>query len=364
MKITRVEAIPLAIPFTYGADAFKLGTRSWKSLDFCLVRVETDTGLIGWGEAFAYTCRDAVAAAVRDMVAPLALGHDAGDIGGLHARIQKQLHIFGRFGITAFALSGLDIALWDLAGKAADLPLHRLIGGARRQHIPCYASLLRYADPDLVARYCERALGEGFGSIKLHEIDEAAVAGARRAVPREIPLTVDVNCEWRPREALAAAERFRPHGLFWLEEPVFPPEDYRAIRAVGEASGIPIAAGENWCFATQFVQAFEARAVQFAQPSVTKLGGVTEFLKVMALAEAHNVRLAPHSPYFGPGALATLHLLAAYGEPSWFEYFYLWPEAPLFRDLLDPRGGALAVPDRPGLGADPDAQVIERYAGR
>jgi L-alanine-DL-glutamate epimerase-like enolase superfamily enzyme len=147
----------------------------------------------------------------------------------------------------------------------------------------------------------------------------------------------------------------------WLEEPVFPPEDYGAIREVGEACGIPIAGGENWCFATQFAPALELRAVQYAQPSVTKVGGVTEFLKVMALAEAHNVRLAPHSPYFGPGALATLHLLAAYGEPSWFEYFYLWPEAKPYAGLLDARGGSLDVPTGPGLGADPDPGVIERY---
>jgi D-galactarolactone cycloisomerase len=361
MKITRVEAIPLAIPFSYGAEAFKLGTGSWKKLDFCLVRVETNSGLVGWGDAFAYTCRAAVAAAVRDMIAPLAVGHDATDIGGLHAKIQKQLHIFGRFGITAFALSALDIALWDIAGKAAGVPLHRLIGGARRARIPCYASLLRYAEPRLVAQYCERALGEGFTSIKVHEVDDAAVQSARQAVPSQVPLTVDVNCEWRAREAIDVALRWRSHGLLWLEEPVFPPEDFRAIRAVGEASGIPLAAGENLCFATQFEAMLDAGAVQYAQPSVTKVGGITEFLKVKALAEVRNVRLAPHSPYFGPGALATLHLLAVYGEPSWFEYFYLWPDAKLFGAILDPINGALDVPPGPGLGCDPDPGVIDRY---
>jgi len=289
------------------------------------------------------------------------VGHDAADIAGLAAKVQKQLHLFGRFGITAFALSALDIALWDIAGKAAGVPLHRLIGGARRVRIPCYASLLRYTEPQLVAQYCERALGEGFTAVKLHEVDDAAVAGARRAVPRHVPLTVDVNCEWRLREAIAAALRWRSHDLHWLEEPVFPPEDFRAIRDVGAASGIRIAAGENLCFATQFAAMLEARAVQYAQPSVTKVGGITEFLKVMALAEAHNVRVAPHSPYFGPGALATLHLLAAYGEPSWFEYFYLWPEAKLFGTTLDPVAGALEVPLGPGLGYDPDPGVLERY---
>ena len=116
MKIARVEAVPLSIPFTYGGGAVRHGVGAWRTLDFCLVRVETDTGAVGWGEAFAYSCRRAVAAAVNDMVAPRALGHDAADIAGLHAKLQRDLHIFGRFGITLFAISGLDFALWDLAG--------------------------------------------------------------------------------------------------------------------------------------------------------------------------------------------------------------------------------------------------------
>jgi D-galactarolactone cycloisomerase len=362
VKITRVEAVPLAIPFTYGGDAMRLGTgASWKSLDFCLVKVETDAGLTGWGEAFSYTCRRATAAAVNDMVAPLATGADARDIAGLTARIQKQLHIFGRFGITAFALSGLDIALWDLAGKAAGLPLHRLLGGARRDTVAGYASLLRYAEPALVARHCAQARGEGFAAVKLHEIADDAIAAARGAVGRDTPLLLDVNCEWRAMDAIAAGRRLRALEPAWFEEPVFPPEDFRALREVGEACGLPIAAGENLCFATQFEAMLAARAVQIAQPSVTKVGGVTEFLKVLALAEAHNVRVAPHSPYFGPGALATLHLIAAHLPDAWFEYFWLQAEAKLYGDALDPAQGALAVPRGPGLGVDPDPGVLERY---
>ena len=361
MKITRVEAIPLAIPFSYGADSMTLGTGAWKKLDTCLVKVQTDAGITGWGDAFAYTCRRASAAAVNDMIAPLALGHDATDISGLHAKIQKQLHLFGRYGITVFALSGLDIALWDIAGKAAGLPLHRLIGGARRSSIPCYASLLRYSEPGLVTKYCSQAHAEGYAAIKLHEVADAAIAAAREAVPREIPLLLDVNCEWRPLEALAAGRRFRQFDLAWFEEPVFPPEDFNALRMVGEGCGIPIAAGENYCFATQFEALFEARGVQIAQPSVTKVGGVTEFLKIRALAEAHNVRLAPHSPYFGPGALATLHLLAAGGEDALFEYFYCEAAATLYGATLAPVNGVVRVPEGPGLGVEPDPEVIARF---
>jgi L-alanine-DL-glutamate epimerase-like enolase superfamily enzyme len=361
VKITRVEALPLSIPSSYGADSWALGTGGWKALDFCLVRVDTDAGLTGWGEAFSYSCRRAVVAAVRDMIAPIALGQDAADIAGLHATIQKRLHIFGRFGITAFALSGLDIALWDLAGKAAGKPLHALLGGARRERLECYASLLRYADGALVARYCEQALGEGFRAIKLHEVSEPVIAAARAAVPRETALMLDVNCEWSVADAIAVGKRLAPLGLEWFEEPVFPPEDGAGLHAVGKACGIPIAAGENCCFATQFAALFDARAVQVAQPSVTKVGGITEFRRVAALADERKVRLAPHSPYFGPGALATLHLLAALDAEARFEYFYMQVDASLFGEALAPKKGELPVPQRPGLGIDPDPEVIRLY---
>lgn len=352
MKITRVEAIPLSIPYQYGAQSH---VPHIPRLDFCLVRVETDEGLVGWGDAFAYNCRSAVAAAVNDMIAPRVLGKDSSDMGGLGLFLQKTLHIFGRGGIQAYALSGLDIALWDIAAKRAGVPLHQLLGGAKRKSIPCYASLLRYAAPSLVAQYCERALGDGFRAIKLHEVADDAVAAGRRAVPDGVPLMLDVNCEWSPRDAIAAAARFKPHRLHWLEEPVFPPEDLASIRAVGEASGIPIAAGENYCYSTGFSLLAASGAVTYAQPSVIKVGGITEFLKVADL----GMRLAPHSPYFGPGALATLHLIAARAPEAYFELFYLWAEAQVFPGVFGKP--ELVIPQTPGLGMDPDPEVMRKY---
>jgi L-alanine-DL-glutamate epimerase-like enolase superfamily enzyme len=350
MKITAVEALPLAMPFRYARDR-------QRTLDFCLVRVDTDGGLTGWGEAFSYGCRNAVAAAVNAMVAPLALGWEVGRAADLHLHLQRKLHIFGRFGITAFAISGLDIALWDIAGKAAGVPVSKLLGGARRNSIPCYASLLRYADPTSVAHHAARALEEGYGAIKLHEVTLPAVAEARAAIGNATPLMLDVNCEWTRQGAIDMARVLRPYALAWLEEPVFPPEDFAGLRAAGQASAIPVATGENLCFATQFEALREAGAAAFAQPSVTKVGGITEFLKVQQLGMA----LAPHSPYFGPGALATLHLLAASVLDARFEFYYGACEAPLFGDHLAPRQGALGVPQAPGLGADPDPEVLRRY---
>lgn len=361
MKITQVEAIPLSIPFSFGGSAYRLGASSRLALDFCLVRVETDDGLVGWGEAFAYSSRTAVTAAVRDMVAPLAIGQDAADSAGLSYKLQQSLHIFGRYGITMHALSGLDIALWDLAGKRAGKPLHQLLGGTARSTIAAYASLLRYGDAALVAQYAARAVGEGFAAIKLHEIDETVVAAARAVVPREVPLMFDVNCAWSLDVAQPICARLADHAPHWIEEPVFPPEDFAALKQIREHAGVPLAAGENWCSVTQFRHALDAGAVDIVQPSVTKVGGVGEFMKVASLARARGVRVAPHSPYFGPGAIATLHLLTTLAEPAWFELYYLDAEAALFGAALKPVNGVMTIPQGPGLGVEPDPAVIARY---
>lgn len=361
MKVCGVEAIPLSIPYTYGASAGVHGANGIANLDICLVRVETEDGLVGWGDAFAYGSLKAVTQAVREMVAPRALGHDASDIQGLLLILQKSLHIFGRYGITVHALSGLDIALWDLAGKRAGKSLAQLIGRPARATVPVYASLLRYADAAGVARHAAQAVAQGAAAVKLHEIDEKVIAAARAAVPADIPLMFDVNCPWTPARAREICVRLAAHCPAWIEEPVFPPEDFAALKSVRAAARVPIAAGENWCYEMQFRHALEANAVDIVQPSVTKVGGITEFLKVVALAHERNVRVAPHSPYFGPGAIATLHLLAHLPDPAWFELFYLTAEARLYPQTLNWTGGELAIPQGPGLGVEPDAEVIARY---
>src|SRR5207245_11302534 len=141
---------------------------------------------------------DAVRAALQSMIAPIALGRDAGDIAGLSRDIQQKLHLFGRYGITIFALSGLDIALWDIAGKAANLPLHRLLGGAGRTSLPASASLLKYRDPERVAARTKLAVQQGYTYIKLHETEEAEVRAAREAAGANVKIMVDTNCPWTP----------------------------------------------------------------------------------------------------------------------------------------------------------------------
>ncbi len=363
MKIVGVEAIELEMPFSRGVSSGReVGFLNWGMLDFCLVRVETDTGLVGWGDAFAFQCRKPVAEAVRHMVAPRVLGRDARDVAGISSDLQQALHLFGRYGITMFAISGLDIALWDLAAKSAGQPLHRLLGADGSRRVPAYSSLFRYEDPELVADRVTRSIELGYRSVKLHETRCAEVAAAREAAGPDVPLMLDVNCPWTPAEAAGMATALAGYDLLWLEEPINPPEDFPALARLRSSCGIAIAAGENACTAFEFRAMLEHGAVDYAQPSVTKVGGITEFRKVAALCETRATQIMPHCPYFGPGFLATLHLAQALPSPGMIERIFLEPEASLYPEgMHDPADGTFGVPGEVGLGPDPDPDVIAEY---
>ena len=364
MKITRVEAIPLRIPFTHGGPPPSFAGKPRTTMDTLLVRVETDAGLVGWGDAFGASIFPATQRVLDEFVAPLAVGRTLGHPSELTEDLQVKLHNLGRGGPPVFALSGLDIALWDLAGKAAGKPLRALLGGGSgggRDSLRAYASLLRYGEPRLVAANVERALRDGYGLIKLHEITAEAAEAARRAAGPAVPIMVDTNCPWRGDDAVAHARRLAAMDPLWIEEPVWPPEDHETLARVRREAGVAVAAGENATTAPALAQIVAAGAVDYAQPSVSRIGGVTEFLKAADAARRHGVRLAPHSPYFGPGFVATLHLLAVHEDDIAVERFFVDLEATPFAGQVDVVGGRVAVPSGPGLGVEPEPELIARY---
>ena len=240
------------------------------------------------------------------MIAPLLIGRDATDIPGLMQDLQRNLHIFGRNGSVSYGLSGIDIALWDLAGKRTGLPLYQMLGGAPRQHLSAYASLRRYGDAEIVAANARAAVERGYRSIKIHEINLDNIRAVRTAIGPDIRLFLDTNCPWTVEQALANVEALRACDIALFEEPIWPPEDYQGLARV-RAAGAATAAGENIYGLHHFRQLFEAGAVSVVQPSATKVGGVTEMREIMALAEAFGVEVMPHCGYFGPGYLAVLH---------------------------------------------------------
>jgi L-alanine-DL-glutamate epimerase-like enolase superfamily enzyme len=358
--IASVEAIELSIPFEDGGAGVGLTPQRWRAFDQVLVRVETRSGCVGWGEAFSYVCRTAVAAAVRDMVAPLLIGREFDDPAALTDELQRKLHLFGRYGVTMFAISGVDIALWDLKAQAANVPLVALLGGARRERIDSYASLVRYGDPELVERFAREAVAEGYRSVKLHEIAPDCIAAGRRGAGAGVHLTVDVNCAWSADHARAMIPMLKEQGIDWLEEPVFPPEDHATLAGL-RGQGVRIAAGENACTSVAVRHMLDAGAMDVAQPSVTKVGGVTEFMRVGALCVARGVPVMPHSPYFGPGWWATLHCAAALEAEPLFEVLYVSAEAESGLRRAHPSGGWLEASTAVGLGFEPDPETFARY---
>jgi L-alanine-DL-glutamate epimerase-like enolase superfamily enzyme len=363
MIIAGIETIPLRIPFKAGtkSDASAWGDGNLPAADSLLVKITTDQGLVGWGEAFGFRAVASAKLAVDQLIAPLCIGRDATQIEPLMLEIQKKLQVFGRGGALAFAISAVDIALWDIAGKAANMPLCRLLGGGAAD-LDCYASLVRYSDPSLVRASVRQAIEAGFRALKLHEIELSAIRAARKEAGAEIELMVDVNCAWTLNEARPIAEQLKSVGLKWLEEPLWPPENFDGLAELRRTTGIPVAAGENVYTQMDFERMLAAKAVDFVQPSPAKMGGISELRKIFPLAAVRNVPVMLHSFYDGPGLLAAIHATAALGTPdSMIEWRRFDLEATIYGSALTPRHGRISVPKGPGLGIDPDPDVVRTF---
>jgi L-alanine-DL-glutamate epimerase-like enolase superfamily enzyme len=364
VKIASIESIPLRIPFTSGgrSDAGAWGGAGLQTVDSLIIKVTTDTGVVGWGETFGFMSVPGARVVIDSILAPEVVGRDAAQIEKLMLDLQKKFHIFGRSGAFIYGLSAIDIALWDIAGKVAEKSVHQLLGGSDASSLRCYASLIRYSDPELVRENVSRALSSGYSHLKLHEINLDCVRVARETAGDDVVITLDVNCPWSVREALDMTNKLRPFNLRWLEEPVWPPENYSGLARVRQEGGIPVAAGENASTLMDFQHMLEAKAVDFIQPSPAKMGGLTEIKKIYALASAHNTTVMVHTFYDGPGLLAGVHASAALGGPgALVEWRYFDLEAQLYGDAIIPKNGAIAVPQGPGLGLEPDADVIREY---
>ncbi|MEM7188040.1 MAG: mandelate racemase/muconate lactonizing enzyme family protein [Pseudomonadota bacterium] len=360
--ITAIEAIPVGLPFTqHDGPRAGFGGRVWETLDCLLVRVETSDGIIGWGDAWAYTTLTATKAALEDLITPLAVGQSVEDITGLTTHIAKATHFFGRSGASQYALGALDIALWDIAGKQAGLPVSRLLGGGGRTHAPSYASLFRIADTGTVRSVCEGLAADGFQAIKLHEVDPMTTLAAREGAGPDVEIMMDTNCPWNRLEAIEAARIMAPANLKWLEEPIWPPEDFDGLTELA-AMGIPLAAGENIANPDDMDRLARTPGLAYAQPSVTKIGGISNFVRAGNAIGLARKRLAPHSPYFGPGLLATLHMASVFPDMQYVEMFGANLTEPLFDGVgLPDKDQNFAIPTGPGLGADPIPEVIEKF---
>jgi L-alanine-DL-glutamate epimerase-like enolase superfamily enzyme len=358
--IATIDTIALRIPLDTWAPPPQFAGRPRTHVDMLLVRVATNGGIVGWGEAYGSSL-PMIPAVFDSWIKHLAIGQDASD-QDLTARLERLLHGLGRSGPVVHAISGLDIALWDIRGKLAGAPVCALLGGARRKRVKAYASLLQYGGSvEHVRRNVARALERGYRHLKLHERTADSLAAARDVAGPDIPIMVDTNCAWTPDQATAAVAAMAPSKPFWVEEPIWPPDDFDALAALKRATGVPLAMGENATGVLDFRKMVAAGATDFVQPSVVKIGGLTNLWRIATEAEKAGVTCVPHAFFFGPGYLATLYAIAAKERGAPLERLFGDVGFTAYAKTVPVIDGAIDVPERPGLGAEPEEELIERF---
>ncbi|SHK37515.1 L-alanine-DL-glutamate epimerase [Roseomonas rosea] len=385
MKISRVQATWCRVPIPYErqhtSDFGRVPT-----FDSVIVRVETECGLTGWGEAKAGVGSAAACAGlatiINDDYAPLLLGQDPRDISRLWDVMYNTpregyavaggyaLPQVGRRGLSISAIAGVDVALWDILGKSLNVPVWRLLGGKRVDRMPAYASG-GWADASKIGEqlqgYCDKA---GFRAVKMRvgvmdgspARSAARVRAARERLGPDIRLMADAHGTWTVAEARAFARMVEDCDLFWFEEPVSA-DDKAGMAEVRRSSSVPISAGESEFTRHDFREICELRAADVLQPDLAIAGGLTEGLRISALASAYNLRLAPHLWSGAPAFAAGMHL--AVTQSAGFILEYSLGHNPMLHDLIEEsfpvEDGHVAIPDRPGLGITVRESFLAQY---
>lgn len=368
MEITKIEIIRIAIPFTAGRsqvnDAgqdFNAASPNLDKMESLIVKIHTEDGLIGWGEAFGHLINPVTYSALEHQVAPFFLNKQFSDHASLNALIKDAeyaFHGFGRTGPIRYALSAIDIALWDLLAQNKKLPLWKLLGG-KRQKVSIYPSLVSYENnPIQVSKKVKEVVSKGFKQIKLHETTFEAVEAAKNVLLPDCELMVDVNCCWNKQEAEAEIAKLKTLNLKWLEEPIWPVDDFDALNELNQ-QGISISAGENTAGEQDAIRLIKNRIVDIVQPSVCKIGGISSAVQVIKAGIEHGVTVVPHCFYYGPGMLATAHLVSLLPESIHLEVPYIQFEEHLHE--LTQYQPEILLPETPGLGFQINDDILSKY---
>jgi len=372
MKIARVTATPLNVPL----HVTLLGLDKKTSLACCHVEVETDTGIVGHGFT-AITEEDVVAQIVNGVIAPNILGDDP----LLHERVWEKLYWTlmprGQTGYAAHALAAVDLALWDIKGKALNLPVWKLLGGAR-ERVPVYATFgFGFFDREQLAAAAKEWVTQGFRRLKMTVAGEALrhkdtrpvmeairedarrVQAVREAVGPDVEIFIDANCNLDLYHAKKLAQMIGPFNISFFEEPITQ-NDALAMAQLRRATGMALACGQNEGLLFRFRDLLGHEAIDYAQPNVCITGGYTQCLKIAGLAASYNVSVANG----GAWSFHNMHLQAGVANGSLVEHHYLAVELcrQIYRDLPAPKDGWLTLPDKPGLGFEPDHEAIREIA--
>ncbi|HLN12322.1 MAG TPA: mandelate racemase/muconate lactonizing enzyme family protein [bacterium] len=371
MHVETVRGIPLLATLD---TPQRTGVATYTKLGVTLVEIRTDTGLVGYGECVGRYAPRIWAAIVDDLLAPLVVHQDPFDTERLWAHMFRDLRSLSGHsrGMLVEAIAGVDIALWDLKGKATGLPLYALLGGAVRTRLAAYASSVMVREPDAMTADAVGLVAQGFRAMKVKigagvERDAAIVRNIRGAVGDHIDIMLDANGAYRAAEAIDLIRRIEDCRITWLEEPTVADDldGYRRIRA---ATGMALAAGEGEFTRFGARDLLAAGVIDVIQPDVARSGGISETRKIVDLASTHHVAYAPHVGFSSiVCAAATLHLAAA--ATNFLTYECMYTLNPLRERLATtPVGGPaqmidgqVPVPQAPGLGIEIDPDALAYY---
>jgi len=362
MKITNVETIALTIPLDL---PIFFATRAVTERDLSVTKIYTDEGIVGLscvpiGEPLSVT------SIIERKLKPLLIGEDPLCTEWLWDKMYIEMRR-DRKGSAIRAISGVDIALWDIKGKYFDLPLYKLLGGSRRK-IPCYASGGYYHEGKGLkglAKEMELYLKHGYTAVKIKigalsvKEDIERVKTARMVIGPDVHLLIDANNAYDATTAIRVGRALEGQDAFFFEEPV-KPDDIQGSRLVADVLDIPIASGELEYTVWGFRDLIASGAVDMIQPDATVLGGITEWMKVAALAKAYHIPVSPHWEQE-----VHMHLVGAFPNTLWVEYFMreidVRVEDKIYKDFVVAKGGYLEIPDKPGLGIELNKEAIRMY---
>ena len=370
LRIQELRAYPISFPIA-PENSVQLGMGRAVKKDAVVVKVTTEGGLVGWGEAHHGKAHTAVAQLINTTLRQLAVGMDASDVVGVWDRIYwKQLASHGVGAGCAMAMSGIDMALWDIRGKATGWPLYKLLGGSARP-VPAYAGgvSLGFQDPSALIDEARPHVEAGYKAVKLRVGDTPArdlarVAAVRRAFGDELVILVDANTGYDLADARRAMPGFDELGVGWLEEP-FAPHDHASYALARGFGRVPLAAGENHFTRYEFNRVIEDRSITILQPDLSKAGGITEVMRIAALASAWKLPINPHTCMTGINMAASIHLLASIDNGGYFEGDV--SKNNLYRDRMvdtpyrvDADGNVRPL-ERPGIGVEVDEAFIAAH---
>ncbi len=388
MKITKITKITSHVLQYDLPELLGYSQQYYAKRSAHLVEVETDAGITGWGECFGPgNVALANKTIVEQVIQPMILGDDPTDRDVIWHKVYNLLRDHGQKGMPMQSLSGVDIALWDIAGKAVGLPIHKLIGGAHRKDVAVYGyGMMLRPEPvtELAARFVDEAAeirDAGFAATKMKvglgpKADVVLADAVRRGVGDGFPFMVDANHCYTTSDAFYVGRALEELDAYWFEEPVAP-EDHDGYRELRAGLKINISGGEAEFNRWGWRQILENRGLDIAQPEVCALGGITEYLRVLALCHAHFTPVINHVWGSAIAVATNLQLLAAMppmpgGLRPWEPMLEFDTTDNKFRDnlLQEPlsiqsqvkeNGGRVAIPDGPGLGVTPDRDFIEHY---